>query len=312
MSEELLNELTGGDTDGTEQQSGAANSDQLSAEQGKGGEAGTDAEGGAANAGDKQSGADTGGGADKTVPLATLLEERKQFQQKLAQMEEQNRKYGGLEQQIREMREAQAKRDAPAPKADEPPDYLQDPKGYVDWVRKQAEAGVQKELEPLKQAHQQTEQQRQQEAQIQQVVSKASEFEAEFTKTNPRYMDALGHIRQLRMAEAEALGIPQAHALQALRNQELQLAAFALTNNKNPAELAYNLAIKLGFNPESNASTQANGKTPEQLEQERLDTAAKKDRAQSMGGQGGADVSDILEANNDEFEAAMQSIFGKR
>jgi len=304
MSDELnLDELAGGASDDPGNQD--ADPNELSAEQGQGGE-----KDGADDAGKQpQQQSDAGGDKDKTVPLATLLEERNQFKRQMAELQEQNRKYGGLEQEIRALREAQAKREQPAPKADEPPDYVQDPKGYVDWQRAQAEKRVNEVLQPIQQSHQQTEQQRQAEAQINQIVSKASEFEAEFAKTQPRYIDALGHIRNLRMAEAEALGIPQAAAMQALRNQELQLAAFALQNGKNPAEMAFNVALRLGFNPESNADAQAQQQAQGQSDQEKLELAAKRERAQSMGGQGGAEVKDILDADNDEFEAAMQSMF---
>jgi len=309
MSDELnLDELAGGagDDPGTQD---AADPNELSAEQGQGGE-----KDGADDAADKQQQqqSDTGGDKDKTVPLAALLEERKKFQGELDSLKQQNQRFAGLEQQLREMREGQKKVADPAPKEETPPDYLTDPKGYVDWQRNQAEKRVNEVLQPLQQSHQQTEQQRQVEAQINDIVTKASTYEVEFTKANPRYMDALGHIRQLRMAEAEALGIPQAHAMQALRNQELQLAAFALQNGKNPAELAYNLALRLGFNPESNAGAQGQQKAAEQSEQEKLEMAAKRERAQSMGGQGGGgDAKDLLEADNEEFEAAMQQIFGK-
>ena len=236
--------------------------------------------------------------AEKTVPLATLLEERaakKQLQEKLQT----------FEQEIRQIREQRQQVEQPV-KEDAAPDYLQDPKGYIEWQRRQAEQAINKELEPIRQQYQQSEQQRQQEAIASQISTKAGEYEAEFIEAQPDYYDALQHIRNLRIAEAQALGMQPQQISMALRNQELQLAAFALQNGKNPAVLAYNLAKSLGY------GQQLQQAAPIVTEEAKADMAAKREKAQGMGGSGGASIDSILGASNEEFEEAMAEMFGKR
>ena len=167
----------------------------------------------------------------RVIPLAAHLEERKRLQSELT-----------------ELRERLARLETPpAPPAPEP-DFLEDPKGYVD-------ARTQKALDALQKVEQRTETLTQ-EQQVQQFLGAVAAVESEYVKQAPDYYDALAHIRAARVEQLNEL-FPTATREQIqnqLRVEELQAAHALMQQGRNPSEAVYRMAQKVyGYRPKSAA-----------------------------------------------------------
>lgn len=167
----------------------------------------------------------------RVIPLAAHLEERRRLQAELRTMEE---RLAALEK-------------PPAPPAPEP-DFLEDPKGYVD-------AKTQKALDALQKVEQQAEVLTK-EQQVQQFLGQVGAVEAEYVKQAPDYYDALAHIRTAR-AEQLAWLFPQAepHQIQRqIRAEELEAAYSLMQQGRNPSEAVYRMAQRVyGYTPKTAA-----------------------------------------------------------
>lgn len=187
---------------------------------------------------------------DRVVPLAALLEERRQSEARIR----------ALEDKLAKPEPAKA---VPTPEID----YTQDPRGYVD-------ARVDKalhELEALKkQGAERIEQTHAQVADLQ-LVSAINAAEAAIAGDTPDYQDALTHVRQVRLQQLQLIN-PQATAEQLyahLGQEERQMAAAELGQGRNPFKLLYEVAKTFGYQvpaakiaPVATATAAANGSTP--------------------------------------------------
>lgn len=84
---------------------------------------------------------------------------------------------------------------------------------------------------------------------VQGVVHHAAAQEAEFIKATPDYPAAGEFLRAAREAELAAVGLPPENRAQLIGAETLQLAALAIQQNRNPAELVYSLARSRGYAP---------------------------------------------------------------
>jgi hypothetical protein len=160
----------------------------------------------------------------KVIPLAAHLEERTRWKQELQ----------ALQERI-------AKIEKPAAPPEPEPDFVEDPKGYVD-------AKTAKALEALKQVEQKLEPV-QAATEQQHFLQQVAMVEAEFVKTSPDYYDALAHIRQVRAAQLQEL-YPQAtpeQIGQQLMNEEVQTARALMAQGRNPSETMYKLSKTFGY-----------------------------------------------------------------
>lgn len=252
--------------------------------------------------------------AAQQVPLATLLEERKKFQQQIDEERQRAARFERLEDELRRLRaerQGSAPRETTPPKAP-PPDYLEDPKGYVDSSREELIERLKKLENVSEQASRQT-QQLQFERQVQQAASAA---EATFARENPDYLEALSHVRTMKSREL-AVSMPDASPaqLQQLMNQaEIQWAAQMLQRGLNPAEQAYKLAQALGYQrqEEQNSAQQA----ASQAKQD--GSGVDRRRLQGMGGGNSgrartdSELENLMAGSADEFDQAMSELFGRR
>lgn len=180
----------------------------------------------------------------------------------------------------------------PPPKAQEAPaveepDFLSDPKSYVDGV-KGAIAKLEAKIADKDKA--QTEQAEQQQK-AQETWGKVLESEATFVASTPDYHDALAHVRsvraqQLQMMHPEAT---QQQIAQHIQGEEFQGAAALVAQGKNPSEFYYNYAKTFGYKPKAAPAPATN-------QQQRPD----KDAVRTMGS-GGASES----VGNDEPVGAL-------
>lgn len=203
------------------------------------------------------------------------------YQQSMAANREVRSENKALKQQLQELTakiEALSKPSTPATEQPSEPDFLADPKGYVDAAKNKLKA-LEEKLEADKQ--QQTEQQKAQQA-AQETWNKVIAAEAEFAAATPDYHDALNHVRAIR-AEQIKIEIresedrePTAEEIgKILSMQEAQGAAALVAKGKNPSKFYYEYAKTYGYKPK--AATPPPAAKPD------------KDAVRTMGSGGGAE-----------------------
>jgi hypothetical protein len=259
-AEALMNSLAGGGD-------GASDSQALdtSRPDGDGGGPPNDAGGGGGDAGSGAPAGSVGSGgvgsegdATATDPAAAAKPTAEQlYQQSMAANREVRSENKALKAQLQELTakiEALAKPPAPAAEQPEEPDFLADPKGYVDAAKAKLKELTDK-IEADKQ--QQTEAQKQQQ-EAQETWTKVLTAEQEFAATTPDYHDALNHVRAIR-AEQIKIEIretedrePTAEEIGKILNiQEARGAAALIAKGKNPSKFYYEYAKTFGYKPKA-------------------------------------------------------------
>jgi predicted RNase H-like nuclease (RuvC/YqgF family) len=99
----------------------------------------------------------------------------------------------------------------------------------------------------LAQQQQQEAARRQQEAQWNQYVSTVKAQEAEFTKTQPDAVEAIGFLKTARVNEYKAAGLTHQQAVERMQMDERQLIDWALQSGENPAKAAFDMAVARGY-----------------------------------------------------------------
>lgn len=205
-----------------------------------------------------------GGDAQRAqvVPLAVMLAERGKFKQDL---EAKDTALADLNKQIADLREKLPKQDEP--KEEPPPDYLDDPKGYVDSQLAAARNTVKALQEQLSAADKRVTETREQIAareQQERFVSALQGAEAQFAEKTPDYMDALTHVRNVRAAQLKlfAPNATEQEIIGQIQREELAAGAQALRANTNPAQLVYDYAKTLGYAPKQAVQQQQQPRQP--------------------------------------------------
>lgn len=243
-----------------------------------------------------------GDGKDKLVPLAALHEAREQLKAmrtKIAELEALPRLTDAQQKALDKLNAAEQAATA------RDPDFLEDPKGYVDAQL----AKTQDALKKLNESDQQRQQRDQAQQELNQLLSTVSTREQEFVKTTPDYYDAVNHIRSVRGAQLQMM-YPQATPEQIARQittEEVNAARQIVQSGGNPVEFAYNYARTVGYVPKApaGAATAGTPATPA--------PKVDKDAVRSMGGGGAASTAE--EDSGDEmpeFTSALAERFGVR
>jgi hypothetical protein len=236
----------------------------------------------------------------ETVPLATFLEKTnklkadleardislKEFQTKLAALE------------------AKLNPPAPAPVA---PDFVEDPKGYVDHkltetLGKIAEAN--KKAEDTGKEAKETAAQAAAQVQFQQAMSAVQQNEQAFARDNPDYYDALAHLRTIRAAQLREFDpeISQEQIVATIRGEETNLAVQLIRQGRNPAQTALNLARTFGYQPKP--------KEEPKVEVAKLPDAPNRRLSpdQTLGSGAGGDVELYAKDEVDPLDVALASL----
>jgi uncharacterized coiled-coil protein SlyX len=261
-AEALLNTLAGGSDDG------ASASPDDSGPSGEQSGSGRPAEGSHDSSG-KQLGRSADQGSDAgsdprsaTVPPDTRVSESgdnpqvSQVANLNAAIRETRSENKALKQQLQELTAKIEALSKPATKTEEPaePDFLADPKGYVDAAKAKLKELTDK-IEADKQ--QQTEAQKQQQ-QAQETWNKVLTTESEFAAATPDYYDAINHVRAVRaeqikieIREAEDREPTPEEVGRILSIQEYQGAAALIAKGKNPSKFYYEYAKTFGYKPKA-------------------------------------------------------------
>lgn len=152
-----------------------------------------------------------------------------------------------LRNQMKAIQDELNKLKNPPPAKPAEPDFVQDPKAYVDHrvnaALEQLETGTKAATQTAEQANAQAER-----ASFQMALNTA---ESSFVTQQPDYHHALDHVRNVRFAELSALhpDVPEADLRAFMGQEEIQLAANILRSGRNPAQVAYALAKARGYAP---------------------------------------------------------------
>lgn len=239
---------------------------------------------------------------DETVPLAKYMDDKNKLR---AELEARDLTI----KQINEKLAAFEKANAPKPEAE--PDFVEDPKGYVDHKLKgtlealaKANETTTAEAKKAQEAAAQTAEQ----VQLQRFTSDLSKREAQFIEQNPDYLDALNHVREIRAFQLQKFepGITQEQIIEVIRREELQLAVNLARAGQDPIATAFELAQRYGFKPKAKEEP----KTDQKIAQ--LPEASRRlPPDQSLGG-GHGDPNTEQEAELDPIDTALASLFRKR
>lgn len=224
------------------------------------------------------------------VPLAAHLEERRKWR-------EENERVQAEVAKLRADMEALRN----PPKAPDPePDFVQDPKGYVDHrvkdvISKLEETG--KQVETVGKTAEQV----QAETQMNRFMTDLAATEGTFVQSTPDYYDALNHIRNARAMELKILvpDITEDQVAQQIRQEELGLANQLMRQGRNPHEYVYKLAAARGYQRKAAPPPIPEVPKPTQLAPD-----------QTLGTSGGSEAPDA-EAP-DEFARAFAEVFKRR
>lgn len=179
---------------------------------------------------------------ERTIPLASHLEERNRLRAELAHRDEQ---IGLLTKRVEAV-------EHPPEKPQPEPDFTEDPKGYIDAQT----AKVSKALDEIKaETRKVGEAAGESKAQAQQTqfMHELASTESAFVKDHADYYDAMSHIRVVR-AEQLLLADPkltQEQVIAQLQKEELLSAAQLLRMGRNPHEFAYHYAKTIGYRPKA-------------------------------------------------------------
>lgn len=178
---------------------------------------------------------------ERSVPLAVLLEERRQAREDYAKLQ------ARLEQLERP-------KEVAAPEMPTP-DFLDDPKAYVDAKAEQINAAL-KKLETQGTERLATVERSAADMALDRGIIAAQE---QFVAKTPDFQDALVHARNGRIAFLQAMNpsIEQAQIVNAVTHEERMFAAHCLRQNVNPAEQVYRLAQSMGYTPRQAAQAAA-------------------------------------------------------
>lgn len=237
--------------------------------------------------------------APQMVPHAALHQAREEAKQLKAQL---------AELQRQRAQPPAAPETPPAPAAEKPkiPDFLQDPKGYIDANLGQTA----KQLEKLQETGAQLTAQQQAYLRESNLRTNAQVAEAEFVKTAPDYYQALDFARTVRIDQLKLLNpqAPEIQIRQFVAQEELQLAEVALQTGRNPAELGYSFAKSMGYKGAPTTVVPAASIDPK--------IEAAKLAAQTLGASSSPDGDtgkNQTESNpNDEVISALAERFGAR
>lgn len=168
---------------------------------------------------------------DKVVPISALHEARYEIR-------EMRKKLDALSQIKEQVDEIRAQKQKP-----QVPGFEEDPLGNLKHGVDQAQNLYAETQNTLKQLEA-----RQQDTLLQQHVIS---LEHEFRQGHPDYDKAVSHVLEIKKAELEEVGITDPEQMQVAISQAVRsLTTRALEQGKSPAEVAYNLAKRMGYKQE--------------------------------------------------------------
>jgi len=231
----------------------------------------------------------------QTVPLAVLLDERRNFQERIDTM---NKSLGRFEQ-LQEKVDTFIENKNKEPEAPDP-EYLDDPKAYVDHQVDKATAASKETAANVTEMREGHEAQ----SRMQQINARLGAIDADFVKGNTDYYDALEHVRRVNIENGMDMGMTEQDASAQAAQAMLMTQAQVMQKGVNPAEYMYKMAKRWGYAAKAADAVDNTDKND--------DTIIAGQEAGSMGG-GEAPESkehDDDEMSDSEFAEIMTGEFG--
>lgn len=251
----------------------------------------------------------------KHVPLAALQEERR-FRQMSDQRQRELELQNARMAERLQMFEQQHQRQQPQqPEVQAPPDPQQDIFAAIRYQQEQLQRHSEL-IENYQRAFQQEEQKRW-------ALATAQTQVARFAEKQTDYPEAYKYYTRSRMAEMQAMGIPEEEMLQRWEDEERGLINYTLQKRINPGQALYQLALARGYQPRSAgapdapASPQAERHLQQiaqgqQVQRTLSDTGAKSNNGARMT------ADQLLRMSDEEFDAyseknprALDKLLGK-
>lgn len=260
-------------------------------------------------------------GDDPAIQVTRLNGALREVRGENKELKEQLRKQGeqlaSFQQQITAL--GQPKQPAMEPEAD--PDFLSDPKAYVDKNTAATRAAVEK----LEKGEAERAEQAKQMETMQQQWGEVLTKESEFAEATPDYQQAIQFVRGIRVqafsAEFEAMhdrAPTQQEISKAITGQEIQAALQLHGKGKNPAQWYYGYAKALGYKtpaaPADPAPAVEAAKPTEPAPAAQTKPAAAKpdkEAVRSMGSGGGSGTPPDEDANRDPMAALLGTVHGE-
>lgn len=248
-----------------------------------------DADEGEGGAG-KQQESDKKDPSERTVPHGALHEER----QKRKALEKRAAEYEARMAKMERAWEEAQKRLQPAEDAPKAPDFDTDPAG---WLKHQLET-TGKTVQQLQQEREAETKLRQQQAQEQQFIARVQADEAEFTKEQPDYPEAVTWLRDKRIRMFELAGMSPQEAAQAVYGESIYYAQNAIRSGRNPGEVFYGLAREMGYSGPKPKQNDAAARI------EKLQKGQERSSRMSSGGESAENITlaQLAELEGEEFD----------
>lgn len=243
---------------------------------------------------------------DESVPLAKFLDEKAKLKAELEQrditIKEFQKKLEALEAKL------------PKPQAEPEPDYIEDPKGYVDTKLAKAlstlEEANKKIAEQGKEASE-TANRARETAELHSFMQNLQNHEARFVAQNPDYPEALAHMRQIRAFQLQQFNpnITDEQIHQVISQEEISLAVQLTRAGRDPVATAFELAKKYGYVPKKPDNGDEHLKLLKKSLSSLDDPSKRLPPDQSLGASSGAtDLKDDSDQVTDAVDLALASL----
>jgi hypothetical protein len=123
-------------------------------------------------------------------------------------------------------------------------------------------------------------------AEMQQLGSVMHQSETKFREQKPDYDAAINHVVNARAQELSLYGLTPPQIQQTIAEEATEIVRSAISQNRDPAELGYQIALSRGYRPAETANGGEQSKA-----QQTIDAIAKAQaQSKSLGGAGGGKV----------------------
>lgn len=226
------------------------------------------------------------------VPHGALHEERerrKALQQELSEIKSRVSGFDDLKSQVLELREKYSKQNETS--------FEEDPiKAMYD-----SQQEIRKRIEEQEQYLRLQEHNNEYARQQSDMINKYQRAAQDYTKSNPDFSNAYRYIIEARQNQYSALGYTPDEVIQIMQEEERQIVQRAFSDEANPAERIYNLAVASGYQskPKSDLHVVKNG----------IENAQTLSNSQSTT-EGNDTIQKLLELEGEEFEKAWAKLMG--
>lgn len=237
---------------------------------------------------------------DDFVPLAKFLDEKAKLK---AELDQRDITITEFKKQLAEITSK-----LPKQEAEVEPDYIEDPKGYVDTRLAKALSTLEeanKKAEEQGKAATETANRARDTAELQGFMRNLQAHEARFVAEKPDYHDALQHMRDIRAYQLKEFNpeITPEQIHQAISQEEINLAMHLARAGKDPVATVYAMAEKYGYR-----AKKADNHL-DQIKKGMDDTSKRLPPDQSLGASSGAtDLRDDSDQVTDAVELALASL----